>query len=111
MALERGSEMKKTLNKIAELNDQFRKSGKSIMLTPGIQATGDTEAIVKKVMAFDDFKEANDPYGEHDFGSFKHNGQKIFWKIDYYNQTFDGWHDPISPECNRVLTIMLAEEY
>jgi hypothetical protein len=24
----------------------------------------------------------DDPYGEHDFGAFDHNGHRIFWKID-----------------------------
>jgi hypothetical protein len=27
----------------------------------------------------------NDPYGEHDFGSFELAGEKFFWKIDYYD--------------------------
>ena len=27
----------------------------------------------------------NDPYGEHDFGSFRYAGETIFWKFDYYD--------------------------
>ena len=28
-------------------------------------------AAIRKVVDFDDFNEDNDPYGEHDFGSFE----------------------------------------
>lgn len=53
----------------------------------------------------------NDPHGEHDFGSLTVAGKKVFWKIDYYQRDLSGWCDPLSPECRRVLTVMLAEEY
>jgi hypothetical protein len=33
--------------------------------------------------------EDNDPHGEHDFGAFEHEGQRIFWKIDYYAPDMD----------------------
>ena len=63
--------------------------------------------------AFDRFTEDNDPHGEHDFGSFKHRGQTIYWKIDYYDLLLKyGSDDPSDPTCTRrVLTILLAEEY
>jgi len=38
-------------------------------------------------------------------------GDKVFWKMDYYNQALDEWEDPLSRDCKRVLTVMLAEEY
>jgi hypothetical protein len=41
-------------------------------------------AVIAKVMNFDAFTEDNDPHGEHDFGAFEHEGQRVFWKIDYY---------------------------
>ncbi|MEI6498442.1 MAG: hypothetical protein WCO23_00580 [bacterium] len=31
--------------------------------------------------------------------------------MDYYNQTLDEWEDPLSQDCKRVLTVMLADEY
>jgi len=43
-----------------------------------------TVEIAEKVIAFDSFTADNDPHGEHDFGAFEHDGQKIFWKIDCY---------------------------
>ena len=109
------------MNKIAQLNDQFRQTfqGGEVLTTAGANAREDLEQIYLKVRQYDDFNEENDPYGEHDFGAFEfEDGQKIFWKIDYYAkingfQVVDtGSSDPSNPEITaRVLTIMLAEEY
>ncbi len=104
--------------KIAELNDLCRKSmGVTCRLvqTLGINAMPekDQSEIREKVELFNDFSEDNDPYGEHDFGAFDHNGEKIFWKIDYYDPDLKyGSEDPSDPnQTARVLTIMLANEY
>jgi hypothetical protein len=66
-----------------------------------------------KVESFDSFTEDNDPHGEHDFGAFEHEGQRIFWKIDYYARDREhGSENPADPKQTvRVLTIMLASEY
>jgi hypothetical protein len=84
-----------TTTRIADLNDRFRKSTLSLdpvaislgrkVMTCGIRDLGlaATVEIAERVAAFDSFTEDNDPHGEHDFGAFEHNGQKIFWKIDY----------------------------
>jgi hypothetical protein len=55
----------------------------------------------------------NDPFEEHDFGSFEHDGERIFWKIDYYDRSLTkGSGAPSDPaQTRRVLTIMLASEY
>ena len=69
--------------------------------------------VLQKVRAFDAFTSDNDPYGEHDFGAFDFEGKRIFWKWDY----FDKLNQYLSPDptsinmTNRVLTVMLAEEY
>jgi site-specific DNA recombinase len=42
--------------------------------------------IVKTIAVYDDFCQANDPYGEHDFGSFEADGQLILFKIDYFDK-------------------------
>lgn len=104
--------------KIAELNDLCRTAlgtaGK-VFQTQGICALPeeDQSKIREKVETFNDFTEDNDPYEEHDFGSFVHNGNKIFWKIDYYAPDMRyRSEDPSDPKQTvRVLTIMLAEEY
>ncbi len=104
--------------KIAELNDLCRKSlGVTCKLvqTFGINAfpEKDQSEIRKKVELFSDFNEDNDPHEEHDFGAIDHNGEKIFWKIDYYAPDLEhGSEDPSDPgQTARVLTIMLANEY
>jgi len=52
-------------------------------------------------------------HGERDFGVFEHQGQKLFWKIDYYDPTLSfGSEDPTDlSKTHRVLTILLASEY
>ena len=102
---------------IATLNDNFRKTftGGQVLLTAGIAAMSseDKANIVSMVQNFNDFNEDNDPYGEHDFGSFDYKGEKILWKIDYYDLN-NQYHseNPANPDItNRVLTIMLAEEW
>lgn len=101
-----------TSAKIAELNDEHRRSMQGCTVTRGVVALGAAaNEVFVGVRDYMDFNEDNDPYGEHDFGSLKVAGKKIFWKIDYYDEDLKNWCDPLDPDCNRVLTIMLAEEY
>ena len=96
---------------ISMLNDKFRKSGFGVTLTCGLQSVEDLPGLLQAIKDFDNFTDHNDPYGEHDFGKLDWHRDKIFWKIDYYNKALDGWEDPFSKACNRVLTVMLANEY
>lgn len=102
---------------IRRLNDELRRSfiGGAVMLTPSVIALGSKaqKAIVAKVRAFDAFDEGNDPFGEHDFGAFEHEGEKVFFKIDYYNREMTwGSENPADPAVTtRVLTIMLSADY
>ena len=103
--------------KIAAQNDEFRKTGKGgrVMLTSGINALGHSAAnsIIHLVRTFNDFSENNDPYAEHDFGSFMVGGLKVFWKIECYDRYFQyASPDPTNPEVTmRIMTIMRADEY
>lgn len=109
--------MKTTTTKIAELNDQCRKSipNESLRLTIGIFSKESKEIaeIIKLVKKFDVFTEDNDPYGEHDFGIIEYKSQRIFWKIDYFDINLEyGSPDAADPaKTKRVLTIMLDKEY
>ncbi|MFA7253494.1 MAG: DUF3768 domain-containing protein [Patescibacteria group bacterium] len=96
---------------ISMLNDKFRKSGFGVTLTCGVQSVTDLNGLMRAIREYDNFTEDNDPYGEHDFGKLDWNGDKVFWKIDYYNETFDAWEDPLTAKCRRVMTVMLADEY
>ncbi len=109
--------METKTDKIRELNDQLRQNfaaGIAVM-TPGIAALGPeaVERIVKTIAVLDDFCHANNPHEEHDFGAFEADGHRIFFKIDYYDKAFTCLSpDPADPAVTqRVITIMLAEEY
>jgi hypothetical protein len=102
---------------IRALNDELRQNFRegTAVMTVGVAALG-AEAvarIVKTIAIYDDFCHANDPYEEHDFGSFEADGHTIFFKIDYYNKALTSHSpDPSDPSVTeRVITIMLAEEY
>ena len=97
--------------RVASLNDEYRKTRQGFMVTRGISALPNIAKVISMVRDFNEFGEDNDPYGEHDFGSFEYFGEKLFWKIDYYDSALELWTDPLSSECHRVLTVMLAEEY
>ena len=102
---------------VKTLNDNLRKHliGGRVMLTAGINAKSqdDIARILSKVRHFNNFTPDNDPYYEHDFGSFDYRGEKIFWKIDYYDKNYQYLsEDPANPNLtNRVMTVMLASEY
>ena len=105
--------------RIRALNDEFRRTfqGGRIMLTQGTLRMGASKVegnrLIREVMQFSDFRENNDPYQEHDFGALDFDGEKVFWKIDYYDiECCGGSPDPSDPNVTtRVMTIMLASEY
>jgi Protein of unknown function (DUF3768) len=99
---------------IRALNDELRQrlTGGMAVITTGVAALG-LEAvarIVKTIEVYDDFCHANDPHEEHDFGAFDADGKRIFFKIDLYEEP-EVKSPNGDPVVNRVLTIMLAEEY
>lgn len=104
--------------RIRRLNNAMRRgevTHGSIVMTQGVQALGEDAqlSIVKRIAEYDAFWEDNDPHGEADFGDLKHDDQKVFFKIDYYDLDLKG-HSPdaANPDVtHRVLTIMLAQEY
>ena len=103
--------------RIRALNDQLRQNftGGMAVITPGVAALGAeaVDRIVKTIAVFDDFCHANDPYEEHDFGSFEADGHMIMFKIDYFDRELSMHSpDPADPSVTqRVITIMLTEEY
>ena len=104
-------------DRIRELNDTFRttlEDGKCFF-THGVSDMGVpfATAALTAVKTFEEFTPDNDPYGEHDFGSFEIGEERLFWKIDYYDLSLCyGSKDPADPaQTKRVLTIMLTEEY
>jgi hypothetical protein len=107
----------KNTGRIRALNDQLRHHliGGTAVMTAGVAALGPdaVQRIFRTIAVFDDFCHANDPYQEHDFGAFEAEGHRIFFKIDYYDKSMTQ-HSPDpadSTVTERVITIMLAEEY
>ena len=103
--------------RIRRMNDELRKYGRGgiIVITAGLSALGTDRVreILHAVRRFDSFTDDNDPYREHDLGAFRMTGDKIMWKIDYYDKERRyGSPDPANPDvATRILTIMLAGEY
>lgn len=104
--------------RIQKLNDLWRTQGEGqglVLITDGIASEGAefARAALLAIRRFAEFSEDNDPWGQHDFGAVSIQGKKVFWKIDYYDQSLTtGSEDPGNEAVtHRVLTIMLAEEY
>jgi hypothetical protein len=114
--------------RIAALNDDFRRAagltrtgqaavpGRCFLTACVAALRMDVQVeILDRVRNFSDFKPANDPHREHDFGSIAlADGEELFWNIDYYaDEGMEyGAEDPTDPKRSfRVLTIMLAMEY
>ena len=103
---------------IRELNDRFRREGRgngTVVVTSSVRALGQDflQRAFQAVRDFDRFSEDNDPWGEHDYGAVEIDGEKVFWKLDYYDPTLTrGSENPANEAVtHRVLTIMLASEY
>lgn len=105
---------------IRKLNDAARKGTAPMVrvFTPGVNALDryTRSLLLARIRNFNEFHSGNDPHGEHDFGSVEYEGRKVFWKIDYYDKaTFpasNGSENPADPDVTeRVMTVMLAEEY
>ncbi len=105
------------ITQIATLNDTLRTTGigGNLFVTAALIGKGDAfmAKAIKNMRNFSSFTKDNDPYGEHDFGSFTVDGEKVFWKIDYYDLTMEsGSENPADPAITkRVLTLMLASDY
>lgn len=102
---------------IRRLNDHFRRTfeGGRVMVTAGVDSLGhaDVLRLLGLVRTFSQFGPDNDPHGEHDFGAIDHDGERYFWKIDYFAPDLKmGSEDPADPNRTvRVLTVLRSDEY
>jgi hypothetical protein len=91
--------------------------GSRLVYTEGLMAQEPRvrSLIMEAVEKFDQFTAANDPHGENDFGAVEVEGVAVFWKIDYFERGSGYEYGSEKPwdarETQRVLTIMLREEY
>ena len=103
--------------RVRELNDRLRTTcvGGAIVCTQGVAALPEEtrRRVMAAVRSFEAFDADNDPHGEHDFGSIEIDGEKLFFKIDYYDKAVE-MHSPDAADpqvTTRILTIMRADEY
>jgi hypothetical protein len=100
--------------KIRALNDHLRRTGKGgiVLVTDGISSSDPdfANAVLVAVTLFDRFGETNDPWGEHDCAGLDVNGRRVMWKIDLYEEPNVNRPTEVLI-VNRVLTIMLTEQY
>lgn len=107
----------KRVERIRLLNDMLREGYPTgeVMITRAVKALPQfaRDILLLAIQHYSDFDSANDPYGEHDFGSLEFDGHVWFWKIDYYCLDHERHSpDPSDPDVTRrVLTIMRADEY
>ena len=101
--------------KIATLNDAQRRALIGVMCTASVDALLPAERakLLLRLQAYNDWEPGNDPYGEHDFGTLVVEGQKYFFKIDYFDLELTGHSpDPADPAVTRrVIMLMRADEY
>lgn len=97
-----------TTETTAQRNDRIRKNAQfgidyrhDIVTTPGVRALGSAavQQLVVDMIAFDEFTEDCDPYGDHDFGVLHSGETRVWFKIDEVETG------------KLVFTLLLPEEY
>lgn len=103
--------------RIARMNDQLRKTGQggTIMVTRGVRTLAgfSRDKLLAALAAYEGFDEDNDPHGERDLGDIDLWGAELLWKVEYFSPDMQfASNDPADPGITqRVLTVLLAEEY
>jgi len=96
---------------MARRNDVARQLGLNVTLTKKAAELPDIKELLRAVRAFDKFTAKDDPYGWHDLGYLYWRGNRMLWKIDYFDEQLKRFEDPLSDGCKRIVTIMLTSEY
>lgn len=112
--------------KIAAQNDAFRKNiflqseelnipQGTLVCTQGVSAKGRDfqQELLLKLYNFDEFDEECDRNDWHDMGVLEVGGEKVWFKFDFFDITYDfGSEDPSDiNKTRRVLTLMFPHEY
>jgi hypothetical protein len=104
-------------DRIRTLNDHLRTTftGGLIVVTRSIAELdeGLRTQVLLAVREFNQFGPDSDPHDEHDMAFFDFDGDRYFFKLDYFdvNARFHS-PDPSDPECTcRVLTIGHHSDY
>lgn len=109
-------EMTCASKRLRHLNDLLRttlKGGKFEMTAGVRELPGDLRAQALSVLrSYDNFNPENDPFNEHEFGSFDIADRRFCWRIEAFDKHLRyGSDDPTDPKkTTRVLTLMLSSE-
>ena len=110
---------------IAQQNDAFRTSVTASVKAPGVppgklvmtagiaaQSGEFRAALIGALIAFDAFDTDSDPYGLHEMGVLKIEGESVWFKFDFYDENFEyGSEAPADPaRTRRVLTLLFPSE-
>lgn len=105
------------VERIRQLNDNLRTTfggGKIIMSVGVAELSHDLKAAaLMELRKFAAFDQGNDPWSEHDFGSFVIGHYTFVFKIDYYDKEMIGAsEDPADfDKTTRVLTLCTQWDY
>ncbi len=104
-----------TARRFLILSDAINLARCDLTVTAGVQALDEAKRglLASEVRDFKAFSEDNDPFQEHDFGRIELDGERFFFKFDYFDQALEfASPNPADPSLTRrVLTIMRADEY
>jgi hypothetical protein len=109
--------MQRSPSTIRELNDELRQHllGGDIVISDKIAALGPKALarLTERLAQFDQFCPFTDPRRKHAFGALLFDGLLVVFRVDHHNLTSTGREpDPAdSNSTQRVMTIMLADEY
>jgi len=101
----------KSFREMARRNDIAQQLGLNVVLSSKAAELPDIEELLYTVRSLNRFTQKDDPYGWHDLGYFDWRGQRVLWKIDYFDELLEHFEEPLSDKCKRVVTVMLASEY
>jgi hypothetical protein len=94
---------------VAQKNDLARTTfiGCRVILSEALRESTKKEDVLTAVREFNSFTPANDPRGEHDFSFFEVDGERFFFKFDYYDDNYEYFKE----DGRRVLTVGFASDY
>jgi hypothetical protein len=94
---------------VARKNDLMRSTfiGCRVVMTKAVSEAPNKEDVLSAVRNFKEFTRDNNPHGENDFAFFEVDGERYFFKFDYYDDDYEYFKE----DGNRVLMIGFANEY
>jgi hypothetical protein len=94
---------------IAQKNDLARTTffNCRVVVSEALSRSPKKEDVITAVREFNAFTPDNDPHGEHDCAFFEVDGERFFFKFDYYDENYEFYQE----DGKRVLTIGFASDY